>query len=249
MASNVVPLSREQALTLTERFLRERFAGADFAFVAGSVMRGAGTASSDIDLVILHSTLPYARRESQFFEGVPFEAFVHDEGTLRWFLDGDVKAAIPVLIRMVAEGTVVGPRPQQAEVLRREAEALLAKGLPPLEPEMLDRKRYVVSSLLEDLADPRPDFERVAIGAALYQALGDFILRANKQWSGNGKWLPRQVTSFDASLGGEYIAAFDSLFRDGNEKAVLDFAGRVLAPHGGLLFDGYRNDAPAEWRK
>ncbi|MBW6420918.1 nucleotidyltransferase domain-containing protein [Rhizobium sp. XQZ8] len=69
-------LSREQALSLTGRFLAERFADADFAFVAGSIMRGAGTPSSDIDLVVLHSALPNAHRRSQLFEGMPFEAFV-----------------------------------------------------------------------------------------------------------------------------------------------------------------------------
>lgn len=242
-------LSREQALSLTERFLTERFADADFAFVAGSIMRGTGTPSSDIDLVVLHSAPPHAHRGSEVFEGVPFEAFVHDEGTLRWFLDADVKAGRPVLIRMVMEGVPIGPRPQRADALRREAEALFVKGPPRLDQEALDRMRYVISSMLIDLADERPDFERVAIGAALYQALGDFILRSNGQWTGAGKWLPRQVTAFDPALGGVFVAAFDALFREGEARPLLDCAEQVFAPHGGLLFDGYRADALAEWRK
>jgi predicted nucleotidyltransferase len=242
-------LSREQALSLAGRFLTERFADADFAFVAGSIMRGTGTPSSDIDLVVLYSALPHAHRESEVFEGVPFEALVQDEGTLRWFLDADVKAGRPVLIRMVMEGIVIGPRPQRADELRREAEALLFKGPPRLDREALDRMRYAISGMLIDLADERPDFEKVAIGAALYQALGDFILRSNGQWSGAGKWLPRQVTAFDPGLGGAFIAAFDVLFREGEVKPVLDCAEQVFASHGGLLFDGYRADAPAEWRK
>jgi predicted nucleotidyltransferase len=190
-------LSRERALSLTERFLTERFADADFAFVAGSIMRGTGTPSSDIDLVVLHSALPHAHRRSEVFEGVPFEALVHDEGTLHWFLEADVKAGRPVLIRMVIEGIPVGPRPRRADELRREAEALLVKGPQQLDQDALDRMRYTISSLLTDLADERPDFDRVAIGSALYQALGDFILRSNGQWSGAGKWLPRQMTAFD----------------------------------------------------
>ncbi|WP_117190815.1 nucleotidyltransferase domain-containing protein [Rhizobium terrae] len=242
-------LSREQALSLTERFLKVHFADADFAFAAGSTMRGTATPSSDIDLVVIHSSLPHAHRESQIFEGVPFEAFVHDEGSFRWFLEADVQAGLPTLIRMVAEGVVAGPRPQRAEALRREAKTLLDKGPPPLDRETLNRKRYVISSMLADLGDERPDFERVAIGAALYTALGDFILRSNGHWCGSGKWLLRQVTTFDATLGGAFAAAFDALFREGEAGPLLDFAEQVLAPYGGLLFDGYRADAPATWRQ
>jgi len=242
-------LSRDEAISLTERFLKERFADADFAFVAGSIMRGAGTPSSDIDLVVLHSALPHAHRESQAFDGVPFEAFVHDEGTLRWFMEADAKAGLPVMIRMVIEGAVIGQRPHQAEALREEAEVLYAKGPPPLDRNQLDRMRYTVSSLLEDLGDERPDAEQLAIGAALYQTLGDFILRSNGQWCGSGKWLPRQIMAFDEKLGGAFIAAFNALFRNGEVQPILDFTERALAPQGGLLFDGYRADAPADWRR
>jgi len=241
-------LSREQALSLTERFLKERFADADFAFVAGSIMRGSGTPSSDIDLIILHSTLPNAYRESRIFGGVPFEAFVHDEATLRWFFDADAKAGLPVLIHMVVEGVVIGPRSQRAEALRREAQAFLAKGPPPLDRERLDRRRYVISSLLEDLGDERPDVEKMAIGAALHQALGDFILRSNRRWSGSGKWLPRQIATFDMALGSAFAASFEALFHKGEVQPLVALAEKFLAPHGGLLFDGYRADAPVEWR-
>ena len=241
-------MSRDEALSLAGRFLEECFPKADFAFVAGSIMRGAGTPSSDIDLVVFHSKLPHAHRQSQIFEKIPFEAFVHDEETFRWFLNTDAEAGLPVLIRMVTEGAVIGPRPLRAEALRRKAEDIYAKGPPPLDREKLDRMRYVISRLLEDLGDERPDAEQMAIGAALYQSLGDFILRSNRQWSGSGKWLPRQVTAFDAALGDDFTRAFEGLFRRGDVEPVQAFANQALAPHGGLLFAGYRADAPANWR-
>lgn len=39
------------------RLLKERFAGASLIFVAGSVIRGEGTASSDLDLVVVYTKL------------------------------------------------------------------------------------------------------------------------------------------------------------------------------------------------
>ncbi|WP_172716955.1 nucleotidyltransferase domain-containing protein [Neorhizobium sp. T6_25] len=75
MALVVGRLSRERALSLTERFLTERLTDADFAFVAGSIMRGTGTPSSDIDLVVLHSALPHpivARRSSKACHSKPW---------------------------------------------------------------------------------------------------------------------------------------------------------------------------------
>ncbi len=241
-------ISKEHALELVEWLLRERFANADFAFVAGSVIRGTATPSSDIDLVVIHPALPHARRESMIFEGAPVETFIHDETTLRWFFDADVRSGRPVLIRMVAEGIAVGPRPDEAARLQEDARSILAAGPPPLDRGALDHLRYQITDSLDDLADDRPDFERMAIGTALYISLGEFILRGNGAWSGAGKWLPREVTAFDAVLGGKFIAAFDLLFREGWPEPVLDLAEQVLALHGGRLWDGYRRDAPAGWR-
>jgi hypothetical protein len=241
-------MSRARGLEVVERLLPERFQDADFAFVAGSVMRGTATPSSDIDLVVLYSKLPHACRESMIFEGTAIEIFVHDHATLRWFFEADVRIGRPVLIGMVAEGVMVGPRLENAARIQEEARSILAAGPPPLDRDSLDRLRYQITDRLDDLRDDRPDFERLAIGAALYTLLGDLILRGNGVWSGAGKWLPREVVAFDSAIGRDFITAFDLLFREGLTAPVLDLAEQVLAPHGGLLFDGYRSDAPAEWR-
>ncbi|SDI40736.1 hypothetical protein SAMN05216588_11665 [Pseudomonas flavescens] len=78
------------ALVIANQLLRTRYAGASFAYVAGSIMRGQGTYLSDIDLVVIYDCLEAARRESFMADGVPVEAFVHDRQTLGWFIDADV---------------------------------------------------------------------------------------------------------------------------------------------------------------
>jgi hypothetical protein len=46
-----------------------------------------------------------------------------------------------------------------------------------------------------------------------------------------------------------FAGAFERLFQQADQSAVISLAEEVLRPNGGFLFDGYRGDAPAEWRK
>ncbi len=59
-----------------------RYADAAAVFAAGSIVRGEGTAFSDLDLVVVYPRLPCAYRKSFRCEGYPVEAFVHDPETL-----------------------------------------------------------------------------------------------------------------------------------------------------------------------
>ena len=60
----------------------ERYGDAAVVLAAGALMRGQGTAYSDLDLVVIYERLPVAYRESFRFQGLPVEAFVHDPETL-----------------------------------------------------------------------------------------------------------------------------------------------------------------------
>lgn len=63
----------------------KRYRDATAVRAAGSLVRGEGTAYSDLDLVVVYARLPAAYRESFVFEGFPVEAFVHDPETLEYF--------------------------------------------------------------------------------------------------------------------------------------------------------------------
>ena len=71
-----------EVLELAVQILAARYPDAESAFVAGSFMRDQGSATSDIDLVVLYPSLLHAYRESFLFEEVSVEAFVHDPETL-----------------------------------------------------------------------------------------------------------------------------------------------------------------------
>jgi hypothetical protein len=45
-----------------------------------------------------------------------------------------------------------------------------------------------------------------------------------------------------------FTSSFQDLFQKGEIRAVLDLAEEMLEPDGGFLFDGYKLDAPSDWR-
>lgn len=108
----------DRALAAAETALAARFAGAEFAFVAGSIMRGEGTAWSDIDLVVVFSSLERAWRESFVHDGFPVEAFVHDPETLKYYLSRDIESGCPAMINMVASGAILGGDVERAEAVQ-----------------------------------------------------------------------------------------------------------------------------------
>ena len=226
----------------------ERYPDADVVLAAGSLFRGEGTATSDLDLVVLYASLPCARRESFHAAGHPVEAFVHDPGTLEYFFSTDVATGVPSLPRMVLEGVEVPHQTEVSRAAKARAEAVLAAGPPPLDVERERRMRYFVSDLIDDARAPRSAAELTAIGARLYELLGDYHLRRLGRWSGKGKGLPRALAALDADLATRYTDAFARLFAHADAGQVIALAGELLAPAGGPLFDGYRADAPADWR-
>src|SRR5688500_1680444 len=88
----------DRALAIAQKSLAGRFKGAAFAFVGGSIMRGQGTAASDIDMVVVFPRLERAWRESFMEDEFPVEVFVHDPQTLAYFLDDGLQNGFPVMI-------------------------------------------------------------------------------------------------------------------------------------------------------
>jgi hypothetical protein len=108
----------------------------------------------------------------------------------------------------------------------------------------LDRDRYFVTDLLDDLRDQRSRSEMVAIAARLHDLLGSLILKSRGHWSSTGKHLPRCLRELDPAIANAFQSAFDSVLIDSRPAPLMAFAEGVLQPLGGPLFVGYRSDAP-----
>lgn len=232
------PSPRETATKLWH----ERFSDALALFCAGSVIRGDGTAHSDLDIVVLFEHVPQAHRESLIVDGWPVELFVHDYQTLAYFVDSDCKGHRPSLATMLVEALVIPEGTPVSLRVQQWAREILDNPY-PLAGENKDDARYFITDLLDDLRDGRPRAELVAIASKLYGLLGAFILTTNDRWAASGKHLPRALKKFDPLVADSFNAAFEAVFQYSDVKPLIAFTESMLRPAGGPLFDGYRSVA------
>jgi hypothetical protein len=236
-------LSPEEA---AQRVWRERYAGARVLFLGGSVMRGEATPASDLDVVVVYERLPNAYREAFIHEGWPVEAFVHDAETLERFFEADRLRGLPSLMSMVGEGVEVpGPSEFSARCKRRAAE-LLEAGPPPWDEEELTLRRYRLTDWVDDLRFPRSGEELLATGAYLYQDAAEFYFRARGLWSAHSKTIPRRLRRTDEDFAEKFLRAFDALFTEKRPGPAAALVEEMLEPFGGLLFEGFRKEAPKD---
>lgn len=240
----------DKIIQIAKAIHRQRYFDAAILFAAGSIVRGEGTVFPDLDLVVVYEKLPSAYRESFRFEDLPVEAFVHDPETLNYFfLEVDRPSGVPALPQMVLEGIEVPSQNALSETLKKLATSVIEMGPPPLSTKDRDNLRYAITELVDDLREPRSTEELVASASRLYELLANFYLRTNTLWSGRGKSIPRALQKANPNLHGKFTSSFDNLFRNSDARNVIALAEELLAPDGGFLFDGYRLEAPLQWKK
>lgn len=240
----------EKAKTIAKKIYLERYSDSDAFFLAGSILRGEETNFSDLDIVILYSNLENAYRDSLIYEGVPVEVFVHDEGTLKFFVEKkDSPSGFPYLADMISEGIEMSGDLEAAQKYKNYAKKVLDSGPEAWDQRVIDRERYSITNLVDDLREPRSFEEACATVGLLYEALANFYFRTNQKWSARGKSIPRRLKKIDIELSNAFADAFNKLYREGQVDGVLELSERILTTHGGFLFDGYKMDAPKDWRK
>jgi hypothetical protein len=224
------------------RIVAARHPQATAAYWAGSLSRGEGTATSDIDLVIVHERLPNAWRDSFFAGGRLCETFVHDPRSLEVFYSQDAERGRPSLMHMIADGISlidgeVGKR------IQTEARQRLAAGPRSLTPDEVDRSRYIANDLLDDLIGADDPAEIRAVGAILFAHAFEHHRRTNGRWSAAGKQIVRVLRREEGPFGAAYLSAFDELFGKADPSEAIRIIGEVYAPCGGPLAE-WRSDAP-----
>lgn len=238
---------RNDPYEVSARILREKFAGARVAFVAGSFNRGEGTATSDIDLVVVYDSVPHAWRESFHRESWPVEVFVHDPETLNYFFsEVNRPSGVPSLEFMILEGRAI----PEAEVefaiqMKSLAEKAVRLGPPKWNDDKILRTRYAVTDQIDNLRAPLNPLEAKVTVAELNELVLDYHFRSRGNWSGSGRHLLRRLGKVNPDLFKVWSGALADAFQ-GHTDAFIALCLREI---GGACFDGVKRDAPAEWRK
>ncbi|MEM9635125.1 MAG: nucleotidyltransferase domain-containing protein [Pseudomonadota bacterium] len=237
------------ALSVAEKIRSRMFPSANSFLLAGSVVRGEATVTSDLDLIVVFNRVEHATRQSFLFADWPVEAFIHDPHTLMYFFDEvDRPTGVPSLANMVSEGIEVPGKTELGMLIKDLADQNIEAGPVPWGQQERDNSRYFISEMIEDIRAPRTPDELYPVVADLYTAVADHFCRSKNQWSAKGKSIPRRLKSLDPVFCRRFTDVFAAAFAKDDTAGVIQLCEDVLQPDGGLFFDGYNRDAPSNWR-
>lgn len=230
--------NRLQPLEAAKRFIADKFPNCQAAVMAGSVVRGEHTATSDLDIVVFDDKVESAYRESFIDYDWSIEVFIHNFTSYKDFFKLDCERARPSLPRMVSEGLIIIDSGVVCAI-KAEADELLKKGPAMWSKNTIETKRYMLTDTLDDLIGSTNRAEELFIANTLANAIHEFVLRTNGKWVGESKWIVRALNYYDEGFAGRFVQAFDVFYRTGAKEEVIGLADEVLQPYGGRLFEGY----------
>ncbi len=180
---------------------------------AGSVFRGQGGPTSDIDLYVIHHA-PFRQRLQRRYAGVACEVFINPPGQIRRYFEEEYASNRPISAHMLATGLVVLDVDPVVQILRNEAATWLAT--PPHTTENdLRWRRYMIVDLLDnarDLAGVDDEMARMILADALRQLINYRFLVANHHRP-RLKATLAELDALDAGMGGRarcVLAATDA---------------------------------------
>ena len=162
---------------------------------AGSLVRGEGGATSDLDLYVLHLA-PFRQRVQRRFREVPTELFVNPPDAVRGYFASEHADGRPLTAHMLATGFVVLDRDPVVAALRAEAAEWLRRPA-PLSPLAVEYGRYVPASSLDDardVAESDPATAALFVAKAVHEALRYAFRR-------EGRFAPRDKDLLSATAG------------------------------------------------
>lgn len=221
-----------------KRFITKRYPSCQGAVLAGSVVRGEETDTSDLDIVVFEKSISASYRESLIDFGWPIEVFVHNSTSYKHFFELDYKDAKPSMQRMLFEGIVLKDE-GIIDSIKEEAKAILEKGPERWTEQVITTKRYFITDVLDDFIGCNNRAEEIFIANVLAELIQEFVLRTNGRWIGSSKWVIRALKQYDVKFTGEYVEAFDTFYKTGEKRKVIQLSEKVLEPYGGRLFEGF----------
>jgi predicted nucleotidyltransferase len=233
----------DEVVATARRLVADRFPDARAAWLAGSVVTGTATPTSDLDITVLLPGPPAPYRESLAYDGWPVELFVHSRESVARWVAKDIERRRPTLARLVSTGVVLLDVDGAATALAEECAGILAAGPGPLPDADRDSMRYGLTDLLDDLADAHDPAVAAAVGFATWEAAAHLLLAADGRWWGTGKWLVHELREYDATHETSYALRLHAGLAaavEGDGVLLAVVAEEILDGAGGRLWAGYR---------
>lgn len=158
--------------------------------LTGSVIHGNASATSDLDVAILHDA-PWRQRVQRVIDGAPIECFINSHAWWIRTLDFQAATGRSPAAHFLAKGAIWRDRDSRMHELQRTAQRYVDAG-PQVPDHILTALRYAAVSTLEDGVDiVTIDAERARW--LLYDAI-DKALRC--RYMHNQIWIPREKDAF-----------------------------------------------------
>ncbi|SDN71934.1 hypothetical protein SAMN05518871_10751 [Psychrobacillus sp. OK028] len=231
-------MKKDIPIKVAQKFIEKYFPSCNGALLAGSVIRGEATDTSDLDIVIFDESVPSSYRESFIEFDWPIEVFIHNGSSYKEFFESDRERARPSLPRMVSEGIVLKDD-GIIEPIKKEAEDLLMEGPDIWSEETVQIKRYFLTDALDDFIGCSNRAEEIFIANNLAELLSEFVLRTNRRWIGTSKWIVRSLKAFDEDFTNQFVKAFDTYYKTDDKRKVIKLVELVMEPFGGRLLEGF----------
>lgn len=231
---------RLDPIEAAKQVVSKHFPDCQGAILAGSVIRGEATETSDLDIVVFDDQLNFSYRESFIDFGWNIEAFAHNFTSYQSFFIGDAERARPSMPRMVSEGLILkDDGTGRIDAIKKEARLIMEKGPEKWPEETITVKRYFLTDALDDFKGCTNRGEEIFIANTLAELANEFYSRTNGQWLGVSKWVIRSLNHFDPQFTACFVEAFDTFYKTGEKSKIIQLVETVLEPYGGPLFTGF----------
>jgi predicted nucleotidyltransferase len=228
------------------RVIKERFHGCRNAFLSRSVLTSRRTPTSDLDIVVILDGPPAPYRETIRSYGWIVELFIHSRESLLFFYDFDAQSGTCTLAQMCADGHVLRSFADEATEIQDEARNVIAKGPPALTDEEREQRRYRLTDLLDDFLGSSDSVELAFIASRLVEMAGELVLRSERRWTGEGKWLAHHLDAAPDDFANRLVHGLRSVLLENNKQPMIDSVSATLDLAGGPLTEGFIAFKPVE---